>query len=56
MSAVEKDEYQQLENEIVNLEKLLLKTAPEEIKKLYLKIDFLCQKQNDLIRNSLTIY
>ena len=32
MSTVEKGEYQQLEDEIINLEKLLLKTAPEKSK------------------------
>jgi hypothetical protein len=50
MSAVEKDEYQQLENEIIDLEKLLLLTAPEEIKKLYLKIDSLWHRQQNLIK------
>jgi len=41
-------EYEEINKSIVELEKELLKIAPDDIKKLYLQIDFLCCKQQAL--------
>lgn len=40
--------YEELNKTIIDLEKRLLGIAPEEVKRLYLQIDFLCQKQKNI--------
>lgn len=37
-----------IQNQIINLEKKLLKVATDEVKELYFEIEFLCCKQNEL--------
>jgi hypothetical protein len=41
-------EYLEINKSIISLEKKLLETAPEQIRDLYLQIDFLCQKQKTI--------
>ena len=52
----EKDSLKEIDKAIVQLEKKLMKTAPDNIKKLYLQIDFLrCKQQNialDILKKS----
>ena len=46
--AMNLEQYTETEKSIIELEKKLFKIAPEEVKKLYLEIDFLCSKQKNI--------
>jgi hypothetical protein len=47
------EEYRKIEAQIIAKEEKLLSTAPDDIKKLYLEIDYLINKQTLLTENML---
>jgi transcriptional regulator len=50
------EEYLKIQKSIIELEKELLEKAPDNIKKLYLQIDFLCCRQQEIAENLLKEY
>jgi hypothetical protein len=47
------EQYKNIQRQIIATEKQLLEIAPDDVKKLYHDIDFLCCLQTELIKETL---